>query len=84
MHVATLYVRETQCALCTKKLERLTNYVDWLRDNNLNYDVVKEIALFFNENVAKTEEGFWWYDIVEWEKGIVSEGATMTWRVQFC
>ena len=75
--------RDTMCTL-HKKLERLTNCADWLRDNNLNYDVVKKIGLFFNKEVAKTQEAFWWYDIVEWEKEIVPEGATLRWRAQFC
>ena len=75
--------RDTMCTL-HKKLERLTNCADWLRHNNLNYDVVKKIGLFFNKEVAKTREAFWWYDIVEWEKEIIPEGATLRWRAQFC
>ena len=75
--------RDPMCSL-HKKLERLTGYVELLRENNLNNNtVVKKVALLFNENTAKTQRAFWWANILEWEVGNVPEGATLRWRVQF-
>ena len=49
--------RDTMCTL-HKKLERLTNYADWLRENNLNYDVVKKIGFFLVKKLPKHKKRF--------------------------
>ena len=76
--------RQTMC-IWHQKLERLTGYVEYLRNNNLNYEVIiKKVALLYNENSAETQQAFWWFDIVEIETGNVPQGATLRWRAQFC
>ena len=75
--------RNTPCSLHVK-LQRLERYVDWLRENNLNSNVIiKKVAIYFNEDVARTKEAFWWCYILEWEEINAPPNATMSWRSQF-
>ena len=66
-----------------KRLYELTDYVEWIRDRNLNENtVVSKIALFFEKD--STRRGvFWWYsqDILDFQ--YVPENVTMKWRAQF-
>ena len=66
-----------------KRLNELTDYVEWIRDRNLNVNtVVSKIALFLEKD--STRRGvFWWYsqDILDFQD--VPENVTMKWRAQF-
>ena len=75
--------RDTACSLHAK-LQRLEEYVDWLRRKNTNENVIiKKICLVFNADVAETRESFWWSDVLEWEEGNVPPDVTLRWRAQF-
>ena len=66
------------------KLQRLEEYVDWLRTKNAYENVIiKKICLVFNTDVAETRESFWWSDILKWEEGNDPPDATLRWRAQF-
>ena len=66
------------------KLERMEQFVEHVRDKNLNFHkVIKKLAFFYNEDVAQTQEVFWWSDIVEWEWTDVPPNATLRWRSSF-
>ena len=45
--------------------------------------VIKKIALVFNKDVARTQEAFWWNDILEWEWTDVPPHATLRWRSSY-
>ena len=66
------------------KLERMEQFVEHVRDKNLNFHkVIKQLAFFYNEDVAQTQEAFWWSAIVEWEWADVPPNATLRLRASF-
>ena len=66
------------------KLERMEQFVEHVRDKNLNFHkVIKKLAFFYNEDVAQTQEAFWCSDIVEWEWADVPPNATLRCRASF-
>ena len=45
-----------------KRLNELTDYVDWISDRNLNENTVaSKIALFFEKDSIRKSGAFWWY-----------------------
>ena len=66
-----------------EELQKLTDYVDWIRDRNLNENIiVTKIALFFEKDSTR-REAFWWYNQKIWDEKHVPDNVTMSWRAQF-
>ena len=66
-----------------EELQKLTDYVDWIRDRNLNENIiVTKIALFFEKDSTR-REAFWWYNKKIWDEKDVPDNVTMSWRAQF-
>lgn len=75
--------RDIQCSMHFK-LNRLKDYAEFVREKNLNFrKVIKKIAFVFNKDVARTQEAFWWNDILEWEWTDVPPHATLRWRSSY-
>ena len=68
-----------------KKLQKRTDYVEWVRDKNLNckYEIIKTIALVYSSNMFK-EKAFWWINIIEWEVISPPEDAFHKMEISFC
>ena len=66
-----------------EELQKLTDYVNWIRDRNLNENiVVTKIAPFFEKDSTR-REAFWWYNQKIWDKKHVPDNVTTSWRTQF-
>ena len=66
-----------------EELQKLTDYVDWIRDRNLNENIiVTKIALFFEKDSTR-REAFWWYNQKIWDEKDVPGNVTMSLRAQF-
>ena len=66
-----------------EELQKLTDYVDWIRDRNLNENIiVTKIALFFEKDSTR-REAFWWYNKKIWDEKDVPDNVTMSSRAQF-
>ena len=66
-----------------EELQKLTDYVDWIRDRNLNENmIVTKIALFLEKDFTR-REAFWWYNQKIWDENDVPDNVTMSWRTQF-
>ena len=66
------------------KLERLNNYVDYIRERNLNgKKIVSKIGFIYEKDIAQGKKVFWWSEIVELEEKTVPEDASIRWRSQF-
>ena len=75
--------RDIQCSMHFK-LEKMEQFVEHVRDKNLNFHkVIKKLAFFYNKDVAQGKEVFWWSDIVKWEWADVPPNATIRWRALF-
>ena len=62
-----------------EELQKLTDYVDWIRDRNLNENIiVTKIALFFEKDSTR-REAFWWYNKKIWDEKDVPDNVTMSW-----
>ena len=62
-----------------EELQKLTDYVDWIRDRNLNENIiVTKIALFFEKDSTR-REAFWWYNKKIWDEKNVPDNVTMSW-----
>ena len=78
----TTFVQKKNCFL-HEELQKLTDYVDWIRDRNLNENIiVTKIALFF-EKYSTRREAFWWYNQKIWDEKDVLDNVTMSLRAQF-
>ena len=62
-----VYPNHKMCEL-HKKHEKMTDYVEWVRDKKLNckYEIIKTIAVVYSSNSYK-EKTFWWINIIECE-----------------
>ena len=51
-----------------KELEKFTQFVDFVRDHNLNpkNELISKIAFIFEKDSCRNEL-FWWYRIRDWE-----------------
>ena len=66
-----------------EKLNRLTDFVEWIRDRNLNENtVVTKIAIFFEKDSIR-RDAFWWYNYKIWDFKDVPDNVTMSRRAQF-
>ena len=66
-----------------KRLNELTDYIEWIRNRNLNEStVVSKISLFFEKD-SPTTGVFWWYSQDIWDFQDVPDNATRKWRAQF-
>ena len=67
-----------------RKLKKMTDYVEWVRDKNLNckYEVIKTIGVVFSSNSYK-EKAFWWINIIEWEVIEPPKEDSIRWRSHF-
>lgn len=75
--------REIPCSMQVK-LERLNNYVDYIRERNLHgKKIVSKIGLIYEKDIAQGKKVFWWSEIVELEEKTVPEDASIRWRSQF-
>ena len=79
----TTFVQKKKNCFLHEELQKLTDYVDWIYDLNLNENIiVTKIALFF-ENESTRREASWWYNQKIWDEKHVSDNVTMSWRAQF-
>ena len=66
-----------------EELQKLTEYVDWIRDRDLDENIiVTKIALFFEKNSTR-REAFWWYNKKIWDEKDAPDNVTISWRAQF-
>ena len=66
-----------------EELQKLTDYVDWIRDRNLNENIiVTKIALFFEKDSTR-REAFWWYNKKIGDEKDVPDNVTISWQAQF-
>ena len=62
-----------------EKLNRLTDFVEWIRGRNLNENtVVTKIAIIFEKDSIR-RDAFWWYNYKIWDFKDVPDNVTMSW-----
>ena len=71
----TTFVQKKNCFL-HEELQKLTDYVDWIRDRNLNENIIVT-------KYSTRRETFWWYNQKIWDEKDVPDNVTMSWRAQF-
>ena len=60
-----------------EKLNRLTDFVEWIRDRDLNKNiVVTKITIFFEKDSIR-RDAFWWYNYTIWDFKDVPDNVTM-------
>ena len=65
------------------QLKRLTDFVEYVRDYNLNNEqVILKLAFFYSPKLINKHEVFWWYSLSEWEYKDVPKGKDIRWRAQ--
>ena len=74
---------EKMCEL-HQELQNMTDYVEWVRDKNLNYEyeTIKTIGVVFSSNDLK-KKTFWQINIIEWETISPPENATIKRKSNF-
>ena len=62
----------------------MTDYVEWVRDKNLNcnFEIIKTIGVVYSSNSYK-EKAFWWISIIEWEVIEPPNEDSKRWRSHF-
>ena len=66
-----------------KKMQELTDYVEWIRDGNLNEETIVTKIAIIKEKDSTRRDAFWWYSQKIWDFKDVPDNVTMKWRAQF-
>ena len=79
----TAFVQKKKKCFLHEELQKLTDYINWICDRNLNENIiVTKIALVFEKDSTR-KEAFWWYNQKIWDEKHVPDNVTMSWREQF-